>query len=320
MITPLNHWIEQKHGFSPNIAEAMSSYQLKKIRETIALAKARSRFYAELYSTLPLPEDLDDFAQYPLISQEDVIARGPQLLCVRQGEIARVVTLNTSGTTGISKQLFFTRSDIDITLDFFQHGMKTLCQQGDRVLILFPAKTPDSVGALLTKALEQLDTHVFCGGVEESVNIMGDEAISVVCGPPEQLSRLSEVTAGAGVRAILSSSDALLPQHKDTLLKNWGCEIFDHYGLTESGLGAAVECACHTGMHIRENDLYFEVLSSEEFPLPQGEYGELVMTTLTRTGMPFIRYRTGDFGQILSGTCPCGSSLRRIVAPQRKLI
>lgn len=317
ILTPLNSWIEKKHRFSPNEPDALRSYQLEKIRETVAFVKERSRFYARLYADLPLPETLEDFTRYPLISQTDVVESGAQMLCVPQGEIARIVTLMTSGTTGTSKRLFFTRGDIDLTLDFFQHGMTTLCRGGDRVIVLFPAKTPDSVGALLGQALERLDALVFPAGIEEGGRIVRQEAISVACGPPAALARVSEDSAGARVRAVLSSSDALLPKYRETLSKNWGCEVFDHYGLTESGLGGAVDCACHTGMHIRENDLYFETLSPEGLPLLDGETGELAMTTLTRTGMPLIRYRTGDFGRIVPTPCPCGSALRRITAPRR---
>lgn len=317
-LTPLNLWIEQKHGVSPNHTQALRSYQLAKIRETIAMAKERSRFYARLYEGLRLPETFEDFVRYPLISQADVIESGAQMLCVPQGEIARIVTLRTSGTTGESKRLFFTRGDIDLTLDFFVNGMKTLCGRDDRVLVLFPAKTPDSVGALLCRALEErLGAPTFPAEAGAAGRVVREEKISVACGPPAALAGAAMDSPRARVHAVLSSSDALLDGHRETLEENWSCEIFDHYGLTESGLGGAVECAGHAGMHIRENDLYFETLSPQGLPLPDGEHGELVMTTLTRVGMPLIRYRTGDYGRILSGICPCGSALRRIAAPRR---
>ncbi len=104
---------------------------------------------------------------------------------------------------------------------------------------------------------------------------------------------------------------------REDLARLWGTEIFDHYGMTETGLGGAVECQAHEGMHIRENDLYFETLDARGQRLPDGHEGELVVTTLTRRGMPFIRYRTGDRGVITAKVCACGSRIRRILWVRR---
>ena len=93
---------------------------------------------------------------------------------------------------------------------------------------------------------------------------------------------------------------------RSRIMALWGAAVFDHYGMTETGLGGAVECEAHQGMHIRENDLYFELID-----------GELLVTTLTREGMPFIRYRTGDKGSITYEPCPCGSFIPRILWARR---
>ena len=85
---------------------------------------------------------------------------------------------------------------------------------------------------------------------------------------------------------------------KKRLEKELQCEVYNHFGITEAGLGAAIDCPAHFGMHIRENDLLFEVIHPESGEvLPDGRCGELVLTTLTRKGMPLIRYRTGDYGK-----------------------
>ena len=85
-----------------------------------------------------------------------------------------------------------------------------------------------------------------------------------------------------------------------------------HYGMTETGLGGAVSCSSHAGYHIREADLYFEIIDPETGQRqPDGKRGEIVFTTLNRRGMPLIRYRSGDISQILVQKCPCGSIIRR---------
>lgn len=316
-MTPLNHWIEKKHGFSPNRPGAMRSWQLEKIREIVEYARSRSRFYAELYGGLKPVESFADFEKYPLISQQNIIDHGTSMLCVPQGEIARIISMDTSGTTGRPKRLYYTASDIALTLDFFEQGMSTLCGSNDRVLILFPASAPEGVGSLLKTALENLGAAVFTAA-SEPAEIIRRERISVVCGPPDALASTAHLSAGAPVHAVLTSSDRISPKHRRILSDNWGCEIFDHYGSTESGLGGAVECGCHDGMHIRENDLYLETVSPAGEPLPDGEWGQLVLTTLTRSGMPLIRYQTGDFCRIQPEVCRCGSALRRIAGVRRR--
>ena len=93
-----------------------------------------------------------------------------------------------------------------------------------------------------------------------------------------------------------------------------GIVAHDIYGLTEiSGPGVAAECSCRNGLHVFEDHFYPEIIDPEtELPLPDGEMGELVFTTLDRTGMPMLRYRTHDLSRIIPDVCPCGRTIRRI--------
>jgi phenylacetate-coenzyme A ligase PaaK-like adenylate-forming protein len=93
----------------------------------------------------------------------------------------------------------------------------------------------------------------------------------------------------------------------------WGCKVFNHYGATEMGLGGGVECEAHRGFHLREADMFFEIVNPETGePVPDGEYGEVVFSTLTRRGMPLVRYRMGDRSRFIVGECPCGTKLRTL--------
>ena len=116
---------------------------------------------------------------------------------------------------------------------------------------------------------------------------------------------------------MLLSTDYVPRPIAKTLEEVWGCLVFAHYGTTEMGLGGGVECEALDGYHLREADLYFEVVDHETGEAcPDGAVGEAVFTTLNRRGMPLIRYRTGDIARIIPGPCPCGSFLRRM-APVR---
>ena len=91
-------------------------------------------------------------------------------------------------------------------------------------------------------------------------------------------------------------------------------EIYDIYGLTEIyGPGIGIDCDCHEGMHYYDDYLYFEIIDSQTGEvLPEGETGELVITTLRKEGAPLLRYRTRDLTRIIPGTCKCGRTYPRI--------
>lgn len=326
--TSLDQWIYEKHGLVTDDRQAVESYHLARIRSLIDYAKVHSPFYRRLYEDCPAPASLVAFSQFPLIDVRDLVLHGPSMLCVKQSDIARIVTLErtggamtlqTSGTSAAPKRIYFTREDIELTLDFFENGMKTLCGPGDHALILFPAKTPDSVGALLSTALKRLGLTVYCEDCEAAAKMLREARVDLVCGPASFLLEVAAQTDGISVRAILSSSESLSSDDRKKLERAWQCRIFDHFGMTETGLGGAVECEAHQGMHIRENDLYFEVVDAEGRRVTDGDTGELVVTTLTRRGMPFIRYRTGDDAVLTGDRCPCGSFLRRILYVKRKV-
>jgi phenylacetate-coenzyme A ligase PaaK-like adenylate-forming protein len=101
----------------------------------------------------------------------------------------------------------------------------------------------------------------------------------------------------------------------------WNCEVFTHYGLTEMGLGVAVECPSHNGYHFNEIDLLAEVIDPETGEiLPDGEEGELVFTTLAREAMPLIRYRTHDISRLSAKPCECGiTALKKLDRITRRL-
>jgi phenylacetate-CoA ligase len=139
--TPLDAWIQEKVSSSGNTSLTQSlleAYQVRKIGEVFSYAKETSPFYRELLSSFPEPASLDDFFRLPFTYPRDVREKGLKMLCVSQDEIARVVTLSTSGTTGDAKRLFFTEGDLELTIDFFAHGMRTLVEPGETVIIFLP--------------------------------------------------------------------------------------------------------------------------------------------------------------------------------------
>lgn len=330
-ITPLEPWIANDIGLPPGSllpglkdAAALQRWQLERLRETIAYARERSPFYRRRFADLPSApvSSLDDFARLPFTDAADIRDDPNAFLCVSQDRIARIVTLRTSGTTQSPKRIFFTEADLERTVAFYHHGMSTLVKPGWKVFILMPGERPGSVGDLLIKGLARMDvTGIVHGPVRDpgaAIDaIHGHEADAIV-GIPVQVLSLARHAKGKAVdrgriKSVLLSADHIPARLVADIRRIWNCDVFQHYGMTEMGLGGGVECRAFGGYHLREADLLFEIIDPDSgAPVADGEWGEVVFSTLTRRGMPLIRYRTGDRSRFLTDPCPCGSALRRM--------
>jgi phenylacetate-coenzyme A ligase PaaK-like adenylate-forming protein len=306
----------------PLTRSILEEYQLRKLRETIEHARRHSPFYSQQLEDCGDPASLAELARFPFTFPADLQADDLRFLCVSRGEIERVVTLASSGTTAPAKRLHFTVEDLELTIDFFHHGMATLVEPGERVLILMPGELPGSVGDLLVKGLRHMDVEGIVrwpvGDAEEVIAEIVARRISSLVGLPGQVLALvrhpaASLLPSGRIRSVLLSADYVPSAIVREIGRVWGCPVFNHYGMTEMGLGGGVDCRALTGYHLREADLYFEIVDPVDGrPLPDGETGEVVFTTLTRRGMPLIRYRTGDLAAFLPEPCPCGTVLRRL--------
>lgn len=317
----LDTWIEKKEMLSLSSRKALSDWQLKKIRNLLVYAGTNSPWYRKRLSGHALPESLEEFASFPLMDGQDLADAGLSMLCVSQGDISRVVTLQTSGTEGHPKRIFYTAGDQELTVSFFHHGMSELTSEGEAVMVFLPFKAEGCVGDLLIRGLKRLGVQPVGYGLMDDLadcaKAILENRISCAVGIPVQFLALGEYCRKRGIylplKAVLLSTDYLALPVRERIASALGCEVYNHFGMTETGLGCALECGAHDGMHIRENDIYAEIVHPVTHEvLEDGEWGELVITTLTREGMPLLRYRTGDFARLLPGLCACGSQLKRL--------
>jgi phenylacetate-CoA ligase len=316
-ISPVDQWINNKIGDM-----TLEEYRLACIRRTIDHASQNSVFYRNQLAGLASSDIkcMDDIKIIPTMSSSD-IARNPGLLvCVTQSEISRIVTLDTSGTTGNPKRIYFTEDDLELTVEFFVDGMKTLVEKGDKVLILMPGEKYGSVGFVLREALGRLgvfsEIHGVINDMERCIADIKKLGINCVVGIPVQVLELSceaQKQGVTGINSVLLSADYVPESVAERIEENLGCAVYSHYGMTEMGFGGGVECSAFDGYHLRECDLYFEILDPDSGNvLEDGQRGEVAFTTLNRRGMPLIRYRTGDISRMIAGGCGCGSSFRRL--------
>ena len=319
-ITPLENWLRAKLGVGCTrmTGETIRSYQLGKLRETIDYVKTRSPFYKHHLAEIKSTEifSLEDLALIPFTTPDDLGHNPLQFLCVSEDDTNRVVTLHTPGTTGNPKRVYLTREDLELTIDFFQHSMTDIVQPGYRTLILLHDERPGSIGHLFGVALQRCGADgMFLGPVRDvpnTLNIMERKHINTLVGTPTEILSLARHSSGAAAPNNIILSTACVPDFVcREIVRIWGCDVYTHYGMTETAFGGGMECDARNGYHMQEADLYFEIVDPKTgIPLTPGEWGEVVVTTLTRKGMPLIRYRTGDVSRFVPEPCPCGTVLR----------
>lgn len=318
--TPLENWILKRTGIHERSREALEEYQIRQLVSTLHYAKDNSRYYKKLLaqSDIDSIKSISGFNSVPFTYPEDIRNKPTDFLCVSEKEVKRIVTLNTSGTSGEEKRIYFTEEDLNQTIDFFQYGMNCLTDPFDRVLVLLPGKAYGSIGDLLKKALALSHIECIVHGVlrdpEEVEQIIIGNRISCIVGIPMQIlyfSRIKSEVFRKFIKKVLLSTDYVPDVLVQELESRFHCAVFNHYGMTEMGYGGGVECQALTGYHLREGDLYFEIINpATGEPAKDGQYGEVVFTTFRRQAMPLIRYRTGDMARFSENFCACGTFLR----------
>lgn len=317
----LDDWIARKiNGENVLNSNAIKIFQAELLCRQISYACQNSSFYYSFFKDnevkkLKLPEGA---GVIPLTGSNDVIIDPYQFLCIHPEEVSRIVTIPTSGSSGDSKRIFFSEADLELTVDFFAKGMLNLVSPGARVMILMPGNKPASIGDLLEKGLQRIGVQSFQYGPvydpEDAASYALSNNITDMIGIPVQVLAMASSEAGSRligrIGSVLLSADYVPLSLASAVEKKWKCKVFKHYGSTEMGYGGGVECPARCGYHMREADLYFEIVDPVSgIPLRDGEWGEIVFSTLTRQAMPLIRYRTGDMGRFSDRPCPCGSKL-----------
>jgi phenylacetate-coenzyme A ligase PaaK-like adenylate-forming protein len=307
----------------PSVPE-LRCWLTERLKALVDHARRGSPFYGRHLAEVRSADirSLEDFARLPMITPEHLRANPDALLSVSRDDIERVVTLSSSGTTGEPKRIFHTADDLEATVDFFAWGMANMVEPGGTALVLLPGSRPGGVGQLLNEALSRFGSRAVAFGelteAGEVVERCLAEKATCVVGSPAHVNLLAYAWEARGlpkgrIRSALLCWDVVPDAVRDSVSERLGCRVFRHWGMIETGLGGAVECEPGSGMHLRETDVYVEIVDpSTGALLPDGEFGEMVVTTPLKMGMPLIRYRTGDVGRILPGACGCGSPLRRL--------
>jgi len=315
----IDNYIRKTEALPEVNRESLDALQLRKLNAVLRREKVRGGFYKDLPEHL---DSLDELQKFPFTTEEDLAQNAPGLLLCSQAEIRRILSDATSGTTGKAKRVFYTEGDLVGTVELFTAGLGELIFPGSVTMICFPFSGPNGLGELIAEAVTRLGARPLKLGAGlsygEYAAVMEREQPDTFVGMPVQLLNILRVCGRGSLRRALVSGDACpeaVIQGCEQLL---GSRLFPHYGSREMALGGAICCPAHEGMHLRENHVIAEIIDDAGHPLPPGETGELVITTIGMEAMPLIRYRTGDYTRILPGTCPCGSEVLRLGKVARK--
>lgn len=310
----LDKWICDKENISYLTRDILDDLQLTKLNALLAKGKRREGYYSHLPEYLTSLRELD---RLPFTTAEDLAENAASLLLGSQSEVSKIISGITSGTTGPSKRVFYSDGDLENTVTFFAAGISEMTAAGETVLITMPFSVSGGLGDLIARAVELLGAKPIRAGSDlsysELSNIMRLECPDSYIGMPIPLLALLRFCGDCSTlkRALVSADvcPVSVQREIETLL---GSNLFPHYGLRECCLGGAVTCQAHEGMHVRENHIIAEIIGKNGKPVRNGDYGELVITTVGMEIMPLIRYRTGDRARILPEPCPCGAVSARI--------
>lgn len=317
--TKLDNWIAELEGLPALTREALEALQLRRLNETLKRVKERGGLYRDYPDRL---EALSKLQTLPFTTAADLAANPNRFLLTSQSEVSRIISGSTSGTSGPAKRVFYTERDTEHTVGFFAAGISEMLSPGERCFIAFPFSGPFGLGDLIAKAVERLGGIPIRAGFGQSwgemLALLRETRPQTYIGFPVTLLSLIRMYEGDfPVQRALVSGDACPTGVMAELEKSLGSRLYPHYGSRESGLGGAVTCPAFEGMHLRENHIIPEIIDKTGKVLPDGEYGELVLTTIGADAMPLIRYRTGDFTRILP-PCKCGGVTRRLDTVSRR--
>lgn len=300
--------------------------QLMRLQRTLTQA-ARSPFYAGRFKECGLDpasvKSLADVRRLPFTTKQDLRDSYPdKLLAMPIEEMVRMHV--SSGTTGTPTVIYHTKNDLDWWASLMARCMHMVGLRKADVFQnmsgygLFTGGLGIHCGA---EKLGCLTIPAGAGNSHRQIKLLMDFKVTGIHIIPSYALYLSSVFAELGIdpkslplRIALVGAEPYTEETRRRLEALYGIKAYNSYGLSEmNGPGVAFECTEQHGMHVWEDAYLAEIVDpATGEPLPDGELGELVMTSLGREGMPIIRYRTRDMTRFLTGQCPCGREHRRI--------
>jgi phenylacetate-CoA ligase len=307
--------------------DSIENLQLTRLKKSIAKAM-HAPFYMAKYGSLGLNEhavtSVRDIEKLPFTTKEDLRANFPDgFLAVPKKQVVRLHS--SSGTTGNPTVVYHTRHDLDSWANLMARSLFCAGVRDEDVFQNICGYGLFTGGLGFQYGIERLGCLSIPAGAGNSlrqIKLMRDYGTTVAHAIPSYLNRLYDVFVEQGLdpkkdtrlHTLVIGAEPHTEEQRQRIEAMFGVKAYNSFGLSEmNGPGVAFECTFQSGLHVWEDAFIVEIIDPETLqPVPDGEIGELVMTTLDREAMPLIRYRTRDLTRIIPGKCDCGRTHRRL--------
>lgn len=308
--------------------EQIEAVQLEGIKKTLVACYENVEFYKKGFDEAGFDpyavESLDDLRKAPFLTKQDLRDNYPYGLFAVPLSAVKEIHMS-SGTTGVATVGGYTEHDLEIWGDCFARGIEYANGGPDDVCHicygygLFTGGLGAHYGSL---AAGCTTIPISAGNTERQIRVLREMGSTILCCTPSYAMHIADTAIEMGLdpakdfslRAGIHGAEPFSDNYRLELEKKLGYKVLDVYGLTETmGPGVAIECMEQNGLHLAEDHFYAEIINPETGEvLPDGEWGELVLTSVDREAVPVVRYRTRDITRIIPGQCACGRTHRRI--------
>ncbi|MGN0152931.1 MAG: phenylacetate--CoA ligase family protein [Lachnospiraceae bacterium] len=302
----------------------MKEIQFEQIKKQLKRLAGTETFYGKKLAGIDIDEiqSQEDFEKLPFSEKSDLRDAYPLgLMAVPEEEIVRIHS--SSGTTGTPVIIPYTAKDVDDwAVQFARCYEMAGITKKDRIQIT-PGYGLWTAGIGFQNGCEKLGAMAIPmgpGNTEKQIQMMIDMESTVICATSSYALLLAEEIEKRGIKDKIHLTKGVIGSERwgekmrNRIKNELGIELYDIYGLTEVyGPGIGVNCSKQSGIHYWDDYIYIEIVDPVTGKvLPDGEMGEIVITTLVKEGAPLIRFRTHDLSRIIPGECPCGSPYPRI--------
>ncbi len=298
--------------------------QLKKVNGRIAALLKSNNFYGKKLQEAGVTEihSAEEFEALPFSEKADLREAYPLgLMAVDEKEIVRIHS--SSGTTGTPVIIPYTQKDVDDWATMFARCYETAGITNEDRIQITPGYGLWTAGIGFQAGAEKLGAMVIPmgpGNTEKQLTFMQDMKSTVLCSTSSYALLIAEEVEKRGIQNKIHLKKGVIGSERwgekmrQRIQETLGIELYDIYGLTEIyGPGIGINCKYDKGMHYWDDFIYIEIIDPVTLkPVPDGEQGEVVITTLVKEGAPLIRYRTHDISRIIPGECECGRSYPRL--------
>lgn len=307
--------------------EDLEALQLERLQALVKRVYQKIPFYKESFDKAGInPEDiksLADLTKLPFTVKQDMRDAYPfGLFAVPRKDVVRVHC--SSGTTGTATVVGYTQKDLEDWGDCFARALYGAGCGPDSTLQIAYGYGLFTGGLGAHNGGERAGCTVLpmsTGNTKRQVRLMKDFDVDCLCCTPSYALNIAEVAQEEGydvhefpIHAGILGAEPCSEATRAEIEQKMGIQVYDIYGLSEvMGPGVACECEKQHGLHVCEDQFIIEILDPKTLqPVPDGEWGEVVFTTLCKECSPLVRYRTRDISRILVGECECGRTFRRM--------